>query len=407
MAIRLSTENDDRYIDLLYESLRYDEGEVTGIFVGGYDVTDRVRGEARRETLVRLTDKIHDLTAPNDIAFTASEILGQALKLSRVGYGAIDPDAETLEVARDWNAPGVETLAGVLPLRAYGSFIDSLKRGEFISISDVEQDERTADAADALKSRSARSFVNVPTLEHGRLVAVLFVNDAAVRAWSPEDLALIREVAARTRVAVERSRNEAALRDLNATLQNRIAATLAEQATLEETLRQSQKMEAVGQLTGGLAHDFNNLLAGISGSLELMQSRVRQGRLNDVERFMTAAQGAVKRAAALTHRLLAFSRRQTLKPKPTDVNQLVAGMQDIIQRAIGPMIAFEFVGLAGLWPTLVDPSQLENSLLNLCLNARDAMPDGGKITVETANKWLDARAARQHDIPEGQFLSLA
>jgi len=393
MAIRLSTENDDRYIDLLYEPLRYDEGEVTGIFVGGYDVTDRVRGEARRETLVRLTDKIHDLTAPNDIAFTASEILGQALKVSRVGYGAI--------------APGVETLAGVLPLRAYGSFIDSLKRGEFISISDVEQDERTADAADALKSRSARSFVNVPTLEHGRLVAVLFVNDAAVRAWSPEDLALIREVAARTRVAVERSRNEAALRDLNATLQNRIAAALAEQATLEETLRQSQKMEAVGQLTGGLAHDFNNLLAGISGSLELMQSRVRQGRLNDVERFMTAAQGAVKRAAALTHRLLAFSRRQTLEPKPTDVNQLVAGMQDIIQRAIGPMIAFEFVGLAGLWPTLVDPSQLENSLLNLCLNARDAMPDGGKITVETANKWHDARAARQHDIPEGQFLSLA
>jgi signal transduction histidine kinase len=391
---------------LLYEPLRYDEGEVTGIFVGGYDVTDRVRGEARRETLVRLTDKIHDLTAPNDIAFTASEILGQALKVSRVGYGAIDPDAETLEVARDWNAPGVETLAGVLPLRAYGSFIDSLKRGEFISISDVEQDERTADAADALKSRSARSFVNVPTLEHGRLVAVLFVNDAAVRAWSPEDLALIREVAARTRVAVERSRNEAALRDLNATLQNRIAAALAEQATLEETLRQSQKMEAVGQLTGGLAHDFNNLLAGISGSLELMQSRVRQGRPNDVERFMTAAQGAVKRAAALTHRLLAFSRRQTLEPKPTDVNQLVAGMQDIIQRAIGPMIAFEFVGLAGLWPTLVDPSQLENSLLNLCLNARDAMPDGGKITVETANKWLDARAARQHDIPEGQFLSL-
>jgi signal transduction histidine kinase len=318
----------------------------------------------------------------------------------------IDPDAETLEVVRDWIAPDVETLAGVLPLRAYGSFIDSLKRGEFIAISDVEKDERTADAADALKSRSARSFVNVPTLEHGRLVAVLFINDAAIRAWSPEDLALIHEVAARTRVAVERSRNEAVLRNLNATLQNRIAAALAEQASMEETLRQSQKMEAVGQLTGGLAHDFNNLLAGISGSLEIMQSRVRQGRVNDVERYMTAALGAVKRAAALTHRLLAFSRRQTLEPKPTDVNQLVADMQDIIQRTVGPTIAVEFVGLSGLWPTLVDHSQLENSLLNLCLNARDAMPNGGKIIVETANKWLDARAARQHDMPEGQFLSL-
>jgi GAF domain-containing protein/PAS domain-containing protein len=358
MPIRLVAENEDRHIDLLYEPIRNDGREVTGIFVGGYDVTDRVRAEARRETLARLTDKLHDLTNPDDIAFTASEILGRALRVSRVGYGAIDPDAETLEVVRDWIAPGVETLAGVLPLRVYGSFIDSLKRGEFIAISDVEKDERTANAADALKSRSARSFVNVPTLEHGRLVAVLFINDADVRAWSPEDLALIHEVAARTRVAVERSRNEAALRNLNATLQNRIAAALAEQATMEETLRQSQKMEAVGQLTGGLAHDFNNLLAGISGSLEIMQSRVRQGRVNDVERYTTAAQGAVKRAAALTHRLLAFSRRQTLEPKPTDVNQLVADMQDIIQRTVGPTIAFEFVGLSGLWPTLVDHSQL-------------------------------------------------
>jgi signal transduction histidine kinase/PAS domain-containing protein len=406
MPIRLVAENEDRYIDLLYEPIRNDGGEVTGIFVGGYDVTDRVRAEARRETLARLTDKLHDLTNPDDVAFTASEILGRALRVSRVGYGAIDPDAETLEVVRDWVAPGVETLAGVLPLRAYGSFIDSLKRGEFIAINDVQKDERTANAADGLKSRSARSFVNVPTLEHGRLVAVLFINDAAVRTWSPEDLALIHEVAARTRVAVERSRNEAALRNLNANLQNRIAAALAEQAMMEEALRQSQKMEAVGQLTGGLAHDFNNLLAGISGSLEIMQSRVRQGRVNDVERYMTAAQGAVMRAAALTHRLLAFSRRQTLEPKPTDVNHLVTGMQEIIQRTVGPTIAFEFVGLSGLWPTLVDHSQLENSLLNLCLNARDAMPNGGKITVETANKWLDARAAQQHDMPEGQFLSL-
>jgi signal transduction histidine kinase/PAS domain-containing protein len=407
MPVRLVAENEDRYIDLLYEPIRNDGREVTGIFVGGYDVTDRVRAEARRETLARLTEKLHDLTNPNDIAFTASEILGRALRVSRVGYGVIDPDAETLEVARDWIAPGVETLAGVLPLRAYGSFIDSLKRGEFIAISDVETDERTVNAADALKSRSARSFVNVPTLEHGRLVAVLFINDAGVRTWSREDLALIHEVAARTRVAVERSRNEAALRNLNATLQNRITAALAEQATMEEALRQSQKMEAVGQLTGGLAHDFNNLLAGISGSLEIMQSRVRQGRVNDLERYMTAAQGAVKRAAALTHRLLAFSRRQTLEPKPTDVNQLVADMQDIIQRTVGPTIAFEFVGLSGLWPTLVDHSQLENSLLNLCLNARDAMPNGGQIIVETANKWLDARAARQHDMPEGQFMSLS
>jgi CheY-like chemotaxis protein len=133
---------------------------------------------------------------------------------------------------------------------------------------------------------------------------------------------------------------------------------------------------------------------------------MQQGRFNDVERYMAAAQGAAKRAAALTHRLLAFSRRQTLDPKPTNVNRLVSDMQDMIQRTVGPAITVEAVGAGGLWPVLVDPSQLENSLLNLCLNSRDAMPGGGRITIETANKWLDEAAARKHGIPEGQYLSL-
>ena len=177
-------------------------------------------------------------------------------------------------------------------------------------------------------------------------------------------------------------------------------------ARAEEQLRQSQKMEAVGQLTGGLAHDFNNLLAGISGSLELMQARVAQGRINDLERYLVAAQGAAKRAAALTHRLLAFSRRQTLDPRPTDVNRLVAGMQELIERTTGPEVAVEPVLGVGLWTTLVDPGQLESALLNLCINARDAMPGGGRITIETANRWLDERAARERDMLPGQYVSL-
>ncbi|WP_336490942.1 hybrid sensor histidine kinase/response regulator [Methylobacterium nigriterrae] len=174
----------------------------------------------------------------------------------------------------------------------------------------------------------------------------------------------------------------------------------------EEALRQAQKMEAVGQLTGGLAHDFNNLLTGISGSLELLQTRMRQGRLMDVDRYINAAQGASKRAAALTHRLLAFSRRQTLDPKPTNVNALINGMEELIRRTVGPEITVEVVGAAGSWPALVDPNQLENALLNLCINARDAMPGGGRITIETANKWLDERAGRERDLPPGQYLSL-
>jgi len=178
------------------------------------------------------------------------------------------------------------------------------------------------------------------------------------------------------------------------------------QRNMEEQLRQAQKMEAVGQLTGGLAHDFNNLLAGITGALGLMQIRLRQGRVEDLERYMTVAQGAARRAAALTHRLLAFSRRQTLDPKPTDINALIGGMEELIRRTIGPHIALEVVGAVGLWPALIDPGQLENALLNLCINARDAMPHGGRITIETANKWLDYSAAATHDIPEGQYLSV-
>jgi PAS domain S-box-containing protein len=180
----------------------------------------------------------------------------------------------------------------------------------------------------------------------------------------------------------------------------------AELAEVQASLRQSQKMEAVGQLTGGLAHDFNNLLTGITGSLEMLQSRIAQGRLTDVDRYVVAAQGAARRAAALTHRLLAFSRRQTLEPKSIHVNRLVWGMTDLIQRTIGPEIAFETRCAADLWNTLVDQSQLENAVLNLCINARDAMPDGGTLTLETANCSLDERAARGRDITPGQYVSL-
>ena len=217
---------------------------------------------------------------------------------------------------------------------------------------------------------------------------------------------VLLDVEERRAVGEERDRAAAALRALNETLELRVAERTAELMRAEEQLRQAQKMEAVGQLTGGLAHDFNNLLAGISGSLELMGTRLSQGRLADVDRYMVAAQGAAKRAAALTHRLLAFSRRQTLDPRPTNVNALVNGMTELIQRTVGPSITVETVGASGLWPALVDASQLENALLNLCINGRDAMPEGGRITIETANKWLDREAARAHDVAEGQYLSL-
>ncbi len=200
---------------------------------------------------------------------------------------------------------------------------------------------------------------------------------------------------------------EARLLKLNETLEQRVSERTAKLMQAEEKLRQSQKMEAVGQLTGGLAHDFNNLVAGISGALELLERRIGQGRLNDIDKYVVAAQSAAKRAGSLTHRLLAFSRQQTLDARPTDINALMYGMIELIQRTVGPGIQIETRAAADLWPAFVDASQLENALLNLCINARDAMPDAGRINLETANQWFDEAAAQALDIPPGQYLCLS
>ena len=173
-----------------------------------------------------------------------------------------------------------------------------------------------------------------------------------------------------------------------------------------ELLFQAQKMEAIGQLTGGIAHDFNNLLTGITGSLELLKARIARGRINDLDRFITAAQGAAVRAASLTHRLLAFARRQALDPKRISANSLITGMLELVQRTVGPGIKVGTTLMSGLWQTLCDPHQLENAILNLCINARDAMPNGGELTIETANVCIDDHGAREHDMLPGQYIKI-
>jgi signal transduction histidine kinase/PAS domain-containing protein len=401
------SDNEERWVVAQGRCVLSPEGKPLRFSGLSFDITDRKKAEIRREALVRLTDDIRDLNSPEDLAFAASTILGEMLKVSRVSYGTIDPDAETLTVDRDWLAPGVETLQGTLNLREYGSFIDNLKRGELVVVADVDKDDRTASAAEALKLRSAGAFVNVPVIEQGRLVAVLFLNNVKARKWASEDVALVQEIAERTRTATERLRAAEALRLANTTLEAKVEERTAELVAAGEALRQAQKMEAIGQLTGGIAHDFNNLLAGISGSLELLDKRLSQGRLEGVGRYINVAQESARRAASLTQRLLAFARRQTLDPKVIDANRTIAGMADLLRRSVGPDVQIEVVQAGGLWGTKLDPSQLENAILNLSINARDAMaPNGGRIMIETANKWLDDRSAKERDLPPGQYVSV-
>ena len=225
-----------------------------------------------------------------------------------------------------------------------------------------------------------------------------------------------RELAARVRSNLELARLRQQARDTlleaNEMLETRVATEIGRRAKVEEALRQSQKMEAIGHLTGGVAHDFNNLLTVIGGGVETLARMLTKLPLgSDEARIRRAlemiAQGS-QRAATLTHRLLAFARRQTLDPKPLDANKLVAGMSELLRRTLGEAVAMETVLAGGLWRTAADANQLENALLNLAVNARDAMPQGGKLTIETANTHLDdAYTAAHGDISPGQYVMIA
>ncbi|WP_237479508.1 PAS domain-containing protein [Lichenibacterium dinghuense] len=508
-----------RWVNMRARVTRDETGRALRMAGVSLDVTARRRDDLFKAAMVQLGDAIRDLDDAGALARAALEILGRTLGAARAGYGIVDLVGETIDIAEEWTAPGVAGIAGTHRFRDYGSFIDDLRRGEMVVIDDAEADPRTADKAAMFGRIGIRALLNLPVTQASGLVALFLLHDPLPRAWTEDELSIVRAIAERTRVAIERRRAEAALLELTQSLEQQVLERTADRNRLwqlstdlivvagldttitsanpawaavlgwhqvdlvghrmtafihpddlhhtaegvealndgrvlrrfenryrhrdgsyrwiswtavpdgativaigrdvtaereqaealnqaEERLRQSQKMEAVGQLTGGLAHDFNNLLAGISGSLEMLGTRVRQGRTGDVERYVVAAQGAAKRAAALTHRLLAFSRRQTLDPRPTDVNRLVGDMADLIRRTVGPGITLEVVGTVGLWTALVDPNQLENALLNLAINARDAMPDGGRLTVETGNRWMDERGARERDLAPGQYLSI-
>jgi len=251
------------------------------------------------------------------------------------------------------------------------------------------------------------SYLAVPVFaRNGEVLGGLFFGHSATARFTEDHERRVVGLAAQAAIAIDNARLFREVQAANETLEQRVAERTKELTQAHEALRQAQKMEAVGQLTGGIAHDFNNLLMGITGSLELIERGLSKRGVDGMERFLQGAQSSARRASALTQRLLAFSRRQTLDPKPVDVNRLIYGLEDLLRRTVGPSIEVEVVGQAGLWPALIDAPQLESALLNLAINARDAMPEGGRLTIETANKWLDDRGARERELNPGQYLSI-
>ncbi|MBA1293127.1 response regulator [Pseudomonas lurida] len=216
-----------------------------------------------------------------------------------------------------------------------------------------------------------------------------------------------RQYEARDRL-IDLSASELRLQRTLETLEQQVEERTAQLRSNEEALRQSQKMEAVGQLTGGIAHDFNNMLTGIIGSLELLRRRVARGKLDDLDSLIDLGVTSANRAAGLTHRLLAFSRRQSLDSKPVQINRLVTSMGELLQRSINESISLNMRLSEQLWTAEADPNQLESALLNLVINARDAMPNGGRLTVETSNRHLDSVfTAAYGSLTPGDYVELS
>ncbi|GAN54639.1 PAS domain S-box protein [Tanticharoenia sakaeratensis] len=459
------------------------------------EITDRLRTESRQNALLGLADRLRDLEDPAAIAREASMVIAETLQVAHVGYADVQGAGDRIVITADWSEPGRPDIPRQHALRNYGSYVEDLVRGRNAVVHDTLADARTADMAPNLAAIAVRAFVNMPLMEDGRFVALLFMNAAEPRHWTEQEISFAASVAWRMRATIERRRAEARIRELATVLERAVAERTRErdsmwrlsgdlmgvldedrrltavndawtrtlgwsaaevvgydathivhpdqadttaqaiaalrdpttpasgfenrirtrdgsyriiawhaaaeggrtfligrdvttQRATEDALRQAQKMEAVGQLTGGLAHDFNNLLTGITAGLELLRRKIEripasEPSASGLLRYVDAAHGAALRAASLTHRLLAFSRRQTLDPKPVDLNRLIDGMEDLIRRTIGPTITLDVRRDETLGPILADAHQVENALLNLCINARDAMADGGRMTIST------------------------
>ncbi len=317
-----------------------------------------------------LPDEISELKALLSDNDEQLEVFKEAVPIieRRLAYAE-----ETISVRRQQGFDAAQTRI----LQRYGLKVTEELRDRFQALRKVEHGLLERREADMLRT------VNVLAVA---VVLAFLVTLFALSAW------------------IFRTRRDAA--DI-AKANKLLEETIADRDVAEMQIRQMQKVEAVGQLTGGIAHDFNNMLAVIMSGIGLAQKRLQRGQ-DGAEEFLNGALDGANRAATLVKRLLAFSRQQPLAPKAIDANKFVAGISELISRALGETIQMETILGGGLWLTHVDPVQLENSILNLCVNARDAMPDGGCLTVETANCHLDDRYARLHPgIPAGQYVLIA
>jgi signal transduction histidine kinase/ActR/RegA family two-component response regulator/PAS domain-containing protein len=362
----------EHFLDFVYQPIRDEHGAVSHIFVEGIDVTARVRGEQRGAALAGLSERLREVGSPANIGFASAQMLGMMLTATRAGYCTVDHETETVRIERDWRRGGLDSLAGQRRFRDYGSFVEQLKRDEVVEIADILEDPRTRDHHRSFDSMRVRSIVNVPVLEQGRLVALLFVHDEAPRAWSADEVSLIREVANRTRVAVERARNQAIAQDRE-----------------ERLLRSDRRKD---EFLATLAHELRNPLAPIRNAVHLLDAADREGRFTGIRELLARQ---VHHMVRLVDDLLEVSRISrgliTLRHEPVSLSAVI----DAAVESSRPLIDREKHRLTlrfdGPAPWVQgDLVRLTQLLVNLLNNAARYTDAGGRIDVHVTRDGGDA-----------------
>ncbi len=352
----------------------------------------------QRNFVIGLANALRALETPEAVIQGALEALGPALKVDSAECFRVLPDG-VFDLGYRWSAQTGLVAVERAPQGLDPRIQSRLREGETVLFDQTDCDERQR-GGDA-------SLVIVPILRGQLWRAVLKAERAASHPWSEGDVSLVKEVAELSWDSLERAQAAHDLKRLNASLADQVAERTKELLQSEAQLRQSQKMEAIGQLAGGVAHDFNNLLTGIIGGLTLIRKRIARGDLDDVDRIMDAVKSSAHRAAALTKRMLAFSRLQPLQLKPVDLNELITAIAEMLRRSIGENIELSLEMQDNLCLANSDSNQLETAILNLVINARDAMPNGGRITLKTQDRHISEDANSSPDLPAGDYVVLS
>lgn len=373
------------------------------------DISDRKRAEAELREETRTLEALKridtELASQLDLAHLVQTVTDAGVELTgaRVGAYFEQPLTERGDQLHLFTLSGADRAAFATcdePDFA-ALFAANLDHQGVVRCDDVAGTPHPSWPAEQLPVRSYLAVAVVA--RSGVVLGRLFFAHPEPARFNARHERLMVTLAARAAIAIEQAQLFQAVRTANETLEQRVAERTAELTQAQQALHQAQKMEAIGQLTGGIAHDFNNLLAGIIGSLELIERRLRQDRTDQLDRLLSGAQAYAERAASLTQRLLAFSRRQTLEARSTDVNELMLAMEELIRRSVGPAIDVQALPASELWPSVIDAVQLESALLNLAINARDAMPQGGQLLLATANLPQSA-PERPEGLPTGDYV---